>query len=402
VPRASPGRARDGRSGSAAVADFFRLDDLLSDEELALRERVREFCMHEVRPVINDYWERAEFPFPLLEGYARLGIAGGTIRGWGCPGLGQLAAGMVAKELAMADGSFSTFHGVHSGLAMTSLALLGSDEQRADWLPRMARVEAIGAFGLTEPTHGSDAVSLETRAERIPGGYRITGRKRWIGNATFADVIVLWARDDEGDVGAFLVERGTPGLAPHLITGKAAKRASWQAEVELAGACVPESARLPGATGFADATRVLTSCRPLVAWGALGHAEAAYEAALAHATEREQFGRPLAGFQLVQYRLAGMLAEVTSLQALLTRMSQLAEAGALTEGMASLAKMTAASRARGVVADARDILGGDGILLERDVARHQGDAEVVFTVEGTDSVQALIVGREITGLAAFT
>lgn len=383
-------------------SDLFLTDDLLSDEERAVRDRVRRFCDEEVTPVINGYWERAEFPFPLLPKLGALGVCGGTFTGHGLPGLSPLAAGLVSMELARGDGSVSTFHGVHSGLAMTAIALLGSDEQRDRWLGPMARVELIGAFALTEPDHGSDAVTLETRVRRLGDGYVIDGEKRWIGNAMFADLMVVWARDAQGDVGAYVVEKGTPGVEARVITGKIAKRASWQADVTLADVRVPSANRLPGAVSFDDAARVLAHARPGIAWGALGHAVAAYEAAVAYTLGREQFGKPIAAYQLTQFRLAKMLADVTSMRLICTRLADLLGAGRLTPAMASLAKMHNAARARAVVAEARDLLGGNGILLENHVGRHLGDVEVVSTVEGTDVVHALIVGREITGLSAFS
>jgi glutaryl-CoA dehydrogenase len=382
--------------------DFYRIDELLGDEEREVREWVRTFCDKEVLPIINDYWERAEFPFELVPRLAALGLAGGTIRGYGCPGLSTVAAGLVGMELARADGSVCTFFGVHSGLAMGSIAILGSEEQKRRWLPAMARMEKIGAFGLTEPAHGSDAVALETRARRDGDAYVLDGTKRWIGNASFADLVIVWARDDAGKVGGFVVEKGTPGFAASVMTGKTAKRAVWQAEITLDGVRVPAANRLAHSNGFGDTARVLRATRSGVAWEAVGHAVAAYEAALTYVQQREQFGTPLASFQLVQDKLAHMLAEVTAMQLLCLRLSQLAAAGTMTDGMASLAKMHSAAKARQVVADARDILGGNGILLENHVARHHADMEAVYTYEGTDSIQALIVGREITGESAFT
>ena len=366
-----------------------------------MRDRVRAFCDAEVVPIINDYWERAEFPSQLIPSIAELNIAGLTIRGYDCPAMSTVAGGLVMAELSRGDGSLSTFFGVHSGLAMQSIALLGSEEQRQRWLPRMARLETIGAFALTEPDHGSDAVMLQTRARRDGDGYVLDGEKRWIGNATFADVVVVWARDDDGHVGGFLVEQGTPGFRPRLMTGKSSKRAVWQAHIELEGVRVPASARLAGARTFQDTARVLSATRYVVAWEALGHAVAAYELALAYVQQREQFGRPLASFQLVQSKLVHMLAEITSMSLLCVRLSQLAAAGRMTAGMASLAKMHNAAKARQIVADARDLLGGNGILLEFHVARHQADMEAVYTYEGTDAIQSLIVGREITGHPAF-
>ncbi len=385
-----------------ATSDLLLLEDLLSDEERAVRDRVRRFCDEEVRPVINAHWEAATFPFELLPKLAELGVCGGSFTGHGLPGLSPLAAGLVSMELARGDGSVSTFHGVHSGLAMTAIAMLGSEEQKARWLPAMARLELIGAFALTEPDHGSDAVTLETRVRRLGDGYVIDGEKRWIGNAVFADLIVVWARDGQGKVGAYVVEKDTPGFEARLITGKKAKRASWQADVTLTDVRVPAGNRLGGARSFDDAAAVLARARPGIAWGALGHAVAAYEAAVDYCTEREQFGKPIAGYQLTQFRLAKMLADVTAMRLICMRLASLIDEGRLTPPMASLAKMHNAEKALSVVSQARDLLGGNGILLENHVARHLGDAEVVSTVEGTDVVHALIVGRAITGLSAFT
>jgi glutaryl-CoA dehydrogenase len=300
-----------------------------------------------------------------------------------------------------ADGSVATFFGVHSNLAMQSIEMLGSEEQRERWLPPMARLERIGAFALTEPEHGSDAVMLETRARRDGGDWVLNGRKRWIGNASFADVVIVWARREDGEVGGFLVEKGTPGFNARVMTGKTALRAVWQADIDLDGVRVPETNVLPGCERFADVARVLTVTRYTVAWRALGVALGAYEAALAYASERRQFGRPLAAYQLVQDKLSRMAAEITAMQLLCLRLSDLQEQGRLTAAMASLAKMNHAAKARAVVADARDILGGNGILLENHVARHHADMEAVFTFEGTDSIQSLIVGRELTGISAI-
>ena len=381
--------------------DFYAVEELLTVEEREVRDRVAEFCRREVLPVVNGYWERAEFPFELVPRIGALGICGGTVEGYGCPGLSPTAAGLVNLEWGRADGSVGTFFGVHSNLAMGSIAAFGSEEQRERWLPPMARLEAVGAFALTEAEHGSDAVGLETRARRQGDGYRLDGAKRWIGNASFADVTIVWARDDEGDVGGFLVERGSAGFTTEVMTGKTSQRAVWQTEIALDGVCVPAESRLPGCHGYRDVARHLASTRYTVAWRALGHAEAAYEAALAYVLGREQFGRPLAGYQLVQDRLARMLAEITAMQLLCLRLSQLVDSGRLTAGMASLAKMNNAAKARAIVAEARDLLGGNGILLEHHVARHHADLEALYTFEGTDSIQSLIVGREITGSSAF-
>jgi glutaryl-CoA dehydrogenase len=262
--------------------------------------------------------------------------------------------------------------------------------------------QKIGAFGLTEPDHGSDAVALETRAHRVGNDYIINGAKRWIGNASFADVTVIWARDDEGNVGGFLVEKGTPGFNTGIMTGKVAKRAVWQTDITLNDVHVPVENRLALSRSFKDTALVLTATRSGVAWEAVGHAVAAYEIALTYAKERIQFSKPLASFQIIQNKLAAMLANVTTMQLLCLRLSQLEAEGKMTAAMASLAKMNNARLAREVVADAREMLGGNGILLEYHIARHHADIEAVFTYEGTDTIQSLIVGRELTGMQAFS
>jgi glutaryl-CoA dehydrogenase len=383
--------------------DYFLLDETLSEQERAIRDRVRAFADDEVLPIINEYWEKAEFPFELVPKLAELGVAGTTIEGHGCPAMSRLGAGVVSRELARADGSVNTFFGVHSGLAMGAIDLLGSEEQRREWLPAMARFEQIGAFGLTEPEHGSDSVSLETTARRDRGDYVLDGSKRWIGNASIADVTIIWARDDEGDVGAYLVPNGTRGFDPRtLITGKIGKRAVWQAEITLNDVRVPLDHKLAHANTFADATRVLNQTRGGAAWECVGHAVACLEVALSYAQERRQFGRPIAGFQLVQAKLATMQAATTAMQLVCFRLAQLQESGTMTGPMASLAKLHNVRNAKLVCSEARDILGGNGLLLEYHVARHLTDLEIVDTYEGTDSIQSLIVGRDLTGISAFT
>ena len=382
--------------------DFYLLDELLTAKERAVRDKVRAFSDAEVVPVINEYWEKAQFPFALIPKIAKLGIAGATIKGYGCPGMSPLAAGLMAQELSRGDGSISTFFGVHSGLAMTSIAYLGNAAQRRRWLPPMARMEKIGAFALTEAQHGSDSLLLETSAVRKGEHWVINGEKKWIGNGSIADVLVVWARDAETDqVGAFLVERGSPGFRAEVMTGKIAKRAVWQAELTFKNVKVPLENRLAKSHSFKDTAKVLTATRSAVGWEAIGHALACYEAALAYAKEREQFGKPIASFQLVQSKLARMLSELTAMQLICFRLAQLSAEHKMTAAMASMAKMNNAKKARWIAASARDILGGVGILLENHVARHQADMEAVFTYEGTDSIQSLIIGKEITGSQAF-
>jgi glutaryl-CoA dehydrogenase len=321
--------------------------------------------------------------------------------------MSRLAAGLVSAEVARGDGSINTFLGVHSGLAMGTIAMLGSDEQRQRWLPAMARLDQVGAFALTEPEHGSDSVALETSARRDGDCWVLNGDKRWIGNASFADVIIIWARDeDDSAVKGFVLEKNDDGSYPdgyetELITGKMGKRAVWQPDVRLRDVRVPAANKLAGANSFTDVNTVLTATRGGAAWECLGHAVAAYESAVSYAGARKQFGKPIAGFQLVQSTLAGMLAEVTAMQLICFRVAELQTQGRLTGPMASMAKMHNARKARAVCAEARDILGGNGLLLEYHVARHLTDMEVVHTYEGTDSIQSLILGREITGLSAF-
>jgi glutaryl-CoA dehydrogenase len=382
--------------------DFYLMDELLTPEEREVRDRVRGFVDAEVIPVANGYWERAEFPFEMVPRLASLGIAGTAIEGYGCPGLSHVATGLISLEMARGDGSLTTFLGVHSGLAMSSIAMLGSEEQKERWLPAMARMELLGAFALTEPQHGSDALRLETSARRDGDAYVLNGAKRWIGNGSFADLVIVWARGEDGHVGGYVVEKGSPGYEASVIQGKVSKRAVWQADITLHDVRVPLENRLANARTFRDTGAVLNVTRTGVAWEAIGHAIAAYEAALAYSQERVQFGKPIAGFQLVQQKLAWMVTEITSMQLLCLRLTQLLEAGKMTAGMASLAKLNNARKARQIVADAREILGGNGILLEYNVARHMADMEAVFTYEGTESIQSLILGREITGESAFS
>ncbi len=314
-----------------------------------------------------------------------------------------LSAGLITMELNRGDGSIGTFLGVQAGLAMRSIAMLGSAEQKQRWLPGLARVERLGAFALTEPDHGSDSVALETTARRDGDSYVIDGKKKWIGNGTVADVIVVWARDTaDGQVKGFLVEKGTPGYCARLIEGKGSLRAVWQASIDLDGVRVPADSRLPGANSFRDTAAVLASTRATCAWAALGHAVAGFDAALGYAGRRTQFGRPLAGFQLVQDRLVKMLAKVTAMQLYCRRLADLAIAGRMSPTLAGLAKSHNTTAAREVLAEARDLLGGNGILLDFHVIRHMADIEAIHTFEGTATIQNLIVGRDITGLSAFS
>jgi glutaryl-CoA dehydrogenase len=364
---------------------------------------VRRFVDHEVLPVAADYWERADIPWPLVRRLPELGIVGEDIAGYGCPGMSPTACGLVYMELHRGDGSLGTFLGVHSGLAMRSIDLCGSEEQKQRWLPDMAALRKLGAFALTEPDHGSDSIALETAARREGNHWVIDGAKRWIGNGSLADLVVVWARNtDTQEVNGFVVEKGTEGYDARVIAGKGALRAIWQADIRLNGVRVPDDNRLPGAQSFADTARVLAATRSACAWMALGHATGAYDAALRYATERKQFGRSLTSFQIVQQRLVRMLAELTGMQLYCMQIARLAEAGRLSPTVAGLAKMHNTSKARWIIAEARDLLGGNGILLENHVMRHMADIEAIHTFEGTETMQTLIVGRDITGISAFS
>ena len=387
--------------------DFYLLEESLTDAQREVQQRVRTFANEQVAPIINDYWDRAEFPFELVPKLAGLGVVGTTIEGYGCPGMDRLSSALVSMEMSRVDGSVNTFLSVQSGLTMGSINLLGSEEQKNRWLPRMASLDAIGSFALTEPDHGSDSVGLETSARRDGDAYILNGRKRWIGNASFADVVVIWARDEaDGKVKGFVMEKNADGTYPQgyeaeVITGKVGKRAILQPDITITNLRVPAENVLVDSKGFRDVSRVLMATRGNASWEALGHAMAAYEAALAYSLQRRQFGKQIAGFQLVQNKLANMLAELTAMQLICFRITNLQEEGKLTGPMSSLAKMHTAKKARWICSEARDMLGGNGLLLEYQVARHMTDMEVVYTYEGTDSIQSLLIGREITGINAL-
>lgn len=391
----------------ARDTDPYLLLGKLTEADRAVMLKVRGFVNNSVLPVINGYWERAEFPFELLQPLSQLGIIGSTIQGYGCPGLSRLGAGMATVEMSRGDGSMNTFIGVQSNLSMGTINMLGSEEQKQRWLPRMATLELVGAFALTEPEHGSDSVGLETTARRDGDHWVLNGRKRWIGNASHADVVIIWAREEaDAKVKAFVMEKNDDGTYPsgyhtEVITGKVGKRAILQPDITLDGLRIPAKNRLENANSFRDASAVLTSTRGGASWESLGHAIAAYEAAVTYAGVREQFGKPIASYQLVQHKLANMLAEITAIQLMCFRMAELQESGRWTGTMASIAKMHSAQKARWICSEARDILGGNGLLLDFHVSRHLTDMEVVHTYEGTESIQSLLIGREITGIGAF-
>ena len=385
------------------MSDFYGIEQLLDESGRDAVRRTTEFMAKEVEPVINRLWTREEFPYELIGGFARLGITGVAYEGYGCPGGGPLLDGVIAMELARSDPSISTFMGVHSGLAMGSIYLCGSEEQKQRWLPPMARMEKIGAFGLTEPEVGSGvAGGLTTTARREGDTWILDGQKKWIGNATFADYIIIWARDvSDGQVKGFVVERETPGLSTTKMHDKIALRVVQNAYVTLDGVRVPESSRLQKANSFKQTAAVLRLTRAGVAWQAVGCARGAYEHALAYAKEREQFGRPIGGFQLVQDLLVRMLSNITASACMCARLAQLQAEGAAADEHSALAKAFCTVRMRETVGYARELLGGNGILLEHQVGRFVADSEAIYSYEGTREINTLVVGRAITGLSAF-
>jgi len=385
------------------TSDFYSYEHLLADDERDLLHAVRKFMGTDVAPVLLEHWSRATFPFEIVPGMRELGLAGLPYHGHGCPGRRFLLDGMIAMELARTDCSVATFNGVHGGLAMGSIYLCGSDEQRERFLPAMARYDKIGSFGLTEPEVGSGASGgLQTTARREGDTWILNGQKKWIGNSTFGDLTVVWAKDvADGQVKGFVVENSSPGFTVEKQMHKIALRIVQNGLITLDDVEVDESNRLQSANSFKDTAEVLRVTRAGVAWMAVGCAMGAYENALAYARSRRQFGRPIGGFQLVQDLLVRMLGNVTASYGLCVRLSQLQDDGLAEDRHSSLAKTFCTVRMRETVGWARELLGGNGILLEHNVGRFVADAEAIYSYEGTREMNTLIVGRSLTGLSAF-
>lgn len=383
--------------------DFYDLSALLTPEEREIQLKVRDFMEREVKPIANEYWLRDEFPFQLIPKMAELNIAGLTYDGYGCPNKRFLLEGFLAMEMARIDVSISTFFGVHSGLAMGSIYLCGSEEQKQRWLPPMQKMEIIGAFGLTEPEVGSAAAGgLTVTAKKEGDEWILNGQKKWIGNATFSDITIIWARDvDDNQVKGFIVEKGTPGFKPEKLEGKMALRITQNALITLENCSVKEANRLQNANSFKDTGKVLRMTRAGVAWQAVGCARGAYEHALAYTHDRHQFGKSISSFQLVQDLLVEMLSNLTAAQSMVFRLSQLQDEDKLTDEQASLAKVFCSLRTRDIVSHARELFGGNGILIDYNIARFVADAEAIYSYEGTKEINSLIVGRAITGKSAF-
>lgn len=391
------------RALPAINSDFYELHLRLTPEQREIQLKVRDFMETEIKPLVNSYWLRDEFPFEILPKFAALNLCGVTYEGYGCPNLPFLMEGVIAMEMARVDSSIATFFGVQSGLVMGSIYLCGSEEQKNEWLPQLQQLTKIGAFGLTEPEVGSGAAGgLTTTARRTEQGWILNGQKKWIGNAPFADVVVVWARDlDDNQVKGFLVRKDNPGFQVEKMKGKMSLRIVQNGLVTLSDCLVPESDRMPLANSFKDTANVLRMTRAGVAWMAVGCSRGAYENALDYTRKRKQFGKPIASFQLVQNHLVEMLSNLTAMQTLVFRLSELQDADQLLDEHASLAKVFCTLRMRDIVGRAREVMGGNGILLEYDVARFVADAEAIYSYEGTKEINSLIVGRAITGFSAF-
>ena len=385
-------------------SDVLALDALLTPEELALRERIRDFTEQRIKPGIARWYDDATFPLDLAPELGELGVLGMHLEGYRCPGRSAVEYGLAAMELEAGDSGIRTFVSVQGSLAMTAIHRWGSEEQKQEWLPRMAAGEVIGCFALTEPTAGSDPASMTTVARRDgsgdDAGWVLDGAKRWIGLASVAGVMVVWAMTDDG-VRGFLVPAGTPGVTATPIGRKLSMRASIQCDVVFDGVKLGPEALLPGARGLRGPFTCLNEARYGIAWGAMGAARDSYEAALKYSQDRLQFGKPLAGYQLTQEKLVNMLLEIQKGTMLALHLGRLKDAGTLRPEQISLGKLNNVREALTIAREARSILGGNGITLEYSPLRHAANLESVRTYEGTDEVHTLILGQHITGISAF-
>jgi glutaryl-CoA dehydrogenase len=385
--------------------DYYNLDELLEPEETLARETARQFVTEEFLPVVRDHFRAGTFPVHLAARVAALGFFGANLpQEYGCAGLNNVAYGLINQELERGDSGLRSFVSVQSGLVMYPIYAFGSDAQKRYWLPRLAKGEAIGCFGLTEPDFGSNPAGMLTRARPVSGGYQITGTKRWITNGDIADVALVWAKvpQDGGEtVRGFLVERTRPGFSTREMEGKFSLRASITSELFFDDCFVPQDNVLPGVAGMRGPLSCLTQARYGISWGALGAAIACYECARDYARERLMFSRPIAGYQLVQAKLVHMITEITKGQLLCLRLGRLKDAGTMRPEQVSMAKMNNVSQALHIARLARDILGANGIIDEYPVIRHMLNMETVNTYEGTEDVHRLIIGKDITGWDAF-
>lgn len=383
-------------------SDYYEFDDLLTPDERNLKYIVRECMEKEVAPIMSKYWEKAEFPFGIIPKLGALQIAGGTIKGYGCPGLSVTASAVATAEVARVDASCSTFILVHSSLAMLTISLCGSEMQKQKYLPSLARLDSVACWALTEPDYGSDASSLKTIATKVDGGWVIEGQKRWIGNSTFADVLVIFARNTStNQINGFIIKKGAPGLQATKIENKIGLRMVQNGDILLNKVFVPDEDRLPGVNSFRDTNKVLAVSRVMVAWQPIGISMGVYDVCHRYLKERKQFGAPLAAFQINQQKLVQMLSNIQAMFLLGWRLCKLYESGKMTPGHASLAKSWITLRARETASLGRELLGGNGILTDFLVAKAFCDLEPIYTYEGTYDINTLVAGREITGIASF-
>ncbi len=381
--------------------NYMEEEGLFTSEELMIRDTVREFVSEEVIPTLQEANREEKFPAQLIPRFAEMGLLGSTIQGYECAGLGHVAYGLVMAELERGDSGIRSFCSVQGALVMYPIYAYGSEEQKQKYLPQLAKGELVGCFGLTEPDAGSNPGSMRTKAEKVPGGYKITGNKMWITNGSVADIAIVWARLD-GEVRGFIVEKGTKGFSTSLMKGKFSLRVSVTSELHLVDCVVPENAILPNGKGLKAPLGCLTQARYGIAWGVLGAADACYHAALNYSKERTIFdGKPLAAYQLAQAKLVKMVQEITKGKLLVLQAGRLKEAGKLMPHHVSLCKMNNCRIALDVARDARDMLGGNGIIDEYPVIRHMMNLETVNTYEGTEDIHRLVVGQQITGTAAF-
>jgi len=383
--------------------DYYLLEDLITEEEKIVRNTVREFVDKEVLPIIGEYWLKGEFPIHLIKRMAELGLFGPTLPPeYGGAGIGYVAYGLIMQELERGDSGIRSAASVHNSLAMYSIFTFGSQEQKRKWLPPMARGELIGCYGLTEPDAGSDPSSLKTKAVKDGNVWILNGNKMWITNGSIADLAIVWAKNENGEINGFVVEKGMKGFSAPEIKGKLSLRASVTSELVLEDVRVPESNRLPGAVGLRTCLMPLTQARYGIAWGAVGAAMACFEEALRYSQERIQFEKPIGSFQLIQERLSDMLTELTKAQLLAYHLGRLADAGKMKYTHVALAKRNNVRKALEIARTARSILGAYGITIEFQSMRHAANLESVDTYEGTYEIQTLILGRDITGFNAFS
>ena len=381
--------------------DYYGIDELLTEEQRMMRDAVRDWVEAKFLPIVSQHHRDGTFPTELAKDLGEMGVFGATLKGYGCAGLDNVAYGLIMQELERGDSGLRSFASVQSGLVMYPIYSYGSDAQKERWLPRLQSGDALGCFGLTEPDHGSDPGSMKTRAVKKGQEYVLNGTKLWITNGSVADVAVVWAKGEDGEIGGYLVEKGTPGYSTLDIHGKFSMRASITSELAFADCKIPLENKLPGVKGLKGPLSCLSQARYGIAWGAIGAAMGCYDWSLQYAQQRVQFNKPIGSFQLVQQKLVWMITEITKAQLLCLRLGQLKDMGKARPQQISMAKMNNVQIALDAARLARDILGAAGIVDEHPIIRHMMNLETVNTYEGTHDIHALILGRAQTGIQAF-